>query len=161
MKKGTKILDYMILILCVFGFSMVCMGIFTIILGNLASESPLFALADKGIPIPIMFEFLLLSIIIGCLRYLFFTHKIIQELSVTTRIIGMVVSVFICSSLFIFIFNWFPVHVWQSWLSYFTSFSICSTVGITVAIVKNNLENKRLEEGLDRIKQQWREENEK
>lgn len=90
MEKKKTVFDYLAQVLIVFGFTMLVMNIFCLAFGNSAKGfSAMFALANRGVPIEITFEFLFLSALIVGLRLLFFTDILIKEMPVWLRTICM------------------------------------------------------------------------
>lgn len=161
MEKRKTIIDYLEQVLCLFGFCILFMAVATGLVGERAKSYALFSLGDKGISSKIMFQFLLLSAIVIFLKYLFFTDFIIKRMSVVKRTIIMTFLVFIVSSVFLIIFGWFPITLWQAWIGFFICFAACFIVSIFITTLKNYLENKKLEDGLNRLHEQWGEKDEK
>lgn len=158
MEERKTIFDYLMQVMVIFGFSMMAMMCFTMLFGESAKEiSALFSLGDKGLSVEIMAQFLGLSAIVVLLQYLFFTDRLIKKMSEVMRCICMVILILLIMSLFIIIFQWFPVDMWQPWVLFILCFIICFAVSTFLAILKTKLENKRLEQGLENMKRQWKE----
>lgn len=64
-----------------------------------------------------------------------------------------VTSFLTCSAFFIIIFKWFPVNMWKTWLMFFICFVIYFVASAVLATVKNNLENKKLADGLAKLRE--------
>lgn len=161
MEERKGFLDYAAQVLLIFGFSMVCMLVFVSLFGESAKEiSQLFTLGREGVSVKVMLEFLLLSVIIVALRYFFFTDQFLKKMTVLFRTIWMVFTILMVISLFIAIFDWFPVTMWQPWVMFLVCFFVCFGCSVAVTVLKTKQENKRLAEGLARLKQQWEEEHE-
>lgn len=161
MEERKHILDYGAQVLMIWGFAMLCMLLFICLFGEAGKEiSNLFTLGREGISVAVMLEFLLLSIVIVGLRYFFFTDRFLKKPTVMIRTFGMIFSILIVISGFIFLFGWFPVTMWQPWVMFFLCFLICFIGSMLVSTWKNSQENKKLEAGLARLKAQWEEENE-
>lgn len=161
MEKRTTIIDYLGQVLSLFGFSMLFMAVTVMLVGEDTKSYVLFSLGNKGIAVGVMFQFLLLSAVIIFLKYVFFTEWLIKKMSVVKRTIMMGAVVFIISSVFFILFQWFPITLWQAWIRFFICFIICFIVSILSTAVKNYLENKKLKDGLNRLQEQWGKKDEK
>lgn len=155
MEERKNILEYGAQVLCIFGFTMLCMMVFVSLFGESARElSPFFVLGKKGISLAVMGEFLLLSVVIVLLQALFFTDWWIRKMPVLGRTVLMVLSILVVMSVFIILFDWFPVRMWQPWVMFLLCFLLCFGGSVTVSVLKTRLENKKLQEGLKRLKQE-------
>lgn len=105
----------------------------------------------------IMGQFLLTSFLVTCMQYLFFSEKVFRHMSGNKRAVGMLLSVLGITSLEIWIFGWFPIDMWEPWVYFFLSFLISTGISICVMYLKIKAENRRLEEGLERMKEKWNE----
>lgn len=162
MEGRKSILDYIGQVFIIYGFTMLCMLCFALLFGESAKEfSDFLALGRGGVSTEIMAQFLLLSILVVLWQFFFANERVLKFLSVRAKSIAMVLSVFVTVILFIFIFKWFPIAMWQPWAMFFGCFAICVIGSTFLSIVKNNMENRKLEEGLSRLKGQWKEEEEK
>ncbi len=160
-ERKTTIFDYLIHVLVIFGFTMIVMMCFTVWFGESASEiSTMYGLGAQGIPVEIMLQFLGVSILTTFFRYLFFSNWLIKNMAEVVRTILMVCSIIAVITVFIVIFHWFPVDMWQPWVMFVICFVICFGASVTLTLLKTRLENKRLEEGLERMKRQWKEQDE-
>lgn len=154
MQERKTIFYYIYMVFAIFGFTMIVQGVFTKIFGADAQEvSSLFQLGSSGIAINTMLQFLVFSIINVVLQHIFFTDKIIKNLSHVFRTIYMVVSILTVSALFIIIFKWFPVNMWEIWLIFLVCFIICFVASTILTVIKEKLENQRLAEGLAKLKE--------
>ncbi len=154
MEKKKTVFDYLAQVLIVFGFTMLVMNIFCLAFGNSAKGfSAMFALANRGVPIEITFEFLFLSALIVGLRLLFFTDILIKEMPVWLRTICMLTSVIIIIAAFIIAFHWFPINMWQPWAMFCICFIISFWGSYFVMFIKEKTENKRMAEALMRLKE--------
>ena len=156
-KKG--IIDYLGHVLAIFGVAMIAMMLFTKAFGDDASEiSAMFQLGSRGIPLYIMLQFLALSALIVAYNYLFLTDEIIKSLSITQRYIFMMLSIVVTITVFILIFKWFPIDMWQPWVMFILSFGVSCGASVFITSYKEKLENKKMQEGLDRLKEWIKEE---
>lgn len=152
-RKG--LLDYGAQVLCIFGFSTLCMLIFTALFGESAREvSSFFVLGREGIPLAVLGEFLLLAVIIVFLQFLFFTDCCFRKMPVIGRTVLMLLSILAVMSGFIAAFDWFPVRMWQPWVMFLLCFLLCFGGSLGISVAKTRLENRRLQEGLERLRGQ-------
>lgn len=155
MEERKTIFDYIGQVFMIFGFTMLLLSVFCLLFGESAKEySTMFTLGKEGIRIGTMMQFLLASVFTVTLRWLFFTDVFLKNMSVPLRAVGMVISELLVIIVLILLFGWFPVDEWLPWLMFFTSFAICFVVSVTVTVFKERMENKRMEEALERLRKE-------
>lgn len=153
MDKQKTIFDYIFQVFAIFGFSILVLNIFCLIFGSDARGfSSIFKLGNDGVSVDTLFEFLCLCILIVATRFLFFTDKIIKKLSLPLRLICMVSTIIAAVGAFAAVFNWFPIDSWQSWASFLICFGICFCISYFVMRIKENTENKKLNDALLKLK---------
>lgn len=154
MEKKKTIFDYMAQVMAIFGFTMLVLNLFCLIFGSSAQGfSAIFALGTQGIPTKIAFQFLCITALIAGMRFLFFTDICIKRMAIWLRTVCMLTAVILIMILFIVAFRWFPVDQWQPWAMFFICFGICFTGSYLTMALKEKLENKQLEEALQRLKE--------
>ncbi|MCI9136617.1 MAG: hypothetical protein HFH48_03470 [Lachnospiraceae bacterium] len=154
MDERKTIFGYLAEVLIVFGFTMLVLNTFCVIFGESAKEfSTMFALGGKGIAINTTLQFLGLSALIVCLRFLCFTDVLIKKMPVWCRTVCMIGAVLLVMVIFIFVCRWFPVNMWQPWAMFFACFGICFLGSLSVMVWKEKMENKRMEEALKKLKE--------
>lgn len=160
MEERKTIFDYAANVFVYFGFTMLCMMIVISIFGSIEAKevSTFFYFGNEGIRISVMLQFLAMSTIIEILRYIFFTDAVIKKMSVTLRTSGMIFFVLAVSVLFIILFDWAPIDMWQSWVGFIVCFLVCFIASLFITTVKNKIENEKLEEGLNKMKEKWEKE---
>jgi|GEM_PF-930433 len=159
MERRKTLLDYMGHVLIIYGFTMVCMLFFALLFGESAKEySSFLALGKKGVTTEVMIQFLFLAIIIEALQASLGNEHILKFIPAKLKSICMVLFVFITVVLFIMIFQWFPIGMWQPWAMFILCFVICFGMSAYLSIIKTKMENQKLSEGLERLKKQWKEE---
>lgn len=158
MERDKTIFDFFGSVFCIYGISMALLIVIALMFGESAKEiSNLFKLGSKGIPLEIMAEFLLTSLLVTCMRYLFFSEKLFGDMSGNKRTVCLLVSIFIITNLAIWKFGWFPIDMWEPWAYFFLSFSVSVLVSIGIIYLKTKAENRKLERGLERMKEKWKE----
>jgi hypothetical protein len=156
MNDRKTILDYITQVLGLFGFTMIILMSFSMLFGESAKGyTNLFAAGKAGIPAAIMAQFLVLSVINVFIRFIFLSDRLIKEMVISIRISLTLIAVLISISVFIIIFGWFPIYMWQPWALFVGSFLLCSAIGTFVTTAQNKLENKKLAEGLANLREQW------
>lgn len=141
-------------VLIVFGFAMLTMNIFCLAFGNSAKGfSSMFALGNQGVPVKIAFQFLCISALITGVRLIFFTDIFIKKMPISLRTICMLTSVVIIIVIFVIAFHWFPANMWQPWAMFFICFGISFLGSYFVMIIREKVENERMEEALWRLKE--------
>lgn len=160
MENKKNIFDFAGMVLIIFGFSMMFMMVFTVICGEDARGfSTMFALGKQGVPVAVMAQFLFMAVLIVLTRWVFFTDFLIKKSSMTIRTIGMLLTVLLISAGFIIAFGWFPVNMWKPWFLFFIDFGISTGISLIVVSLKEKIENKKMEEGLKRLREEWKVEN--
>lgn len=154
MEDKRTVLDYLEQVFIVFGFAMLMMNIFCFAFGDSAKEfSAMFRLGKQGVPIEIAFQLLGVTALIAGVRLVFFTDIFIKKMPIGLRTICMLIAVVVLITAFVIVFHWFPVNMWQPWIMFFICFAICFLGSYFVMIIKQNMENKRMAEALQRLKE--------
>lgn len=154
MEEKKTIFDYLAQVLTIFGFSMLTLNLFCLAFGSSAQDiSTMFALGNRGIPVKTVFQFLCLNILIVGARFIFFTDIIIKKMSIRCRTICMLTAVIIIIAAFVAVFHWFPVNTWQPWAMFLLSFGLSFLGSYFVMATKEKVENRRMEEALQRLKE--------
>ena len=154
MEKKKTIFDYAAQVLTVFGFTMLTLNLFCRMFGDSAQGfSAIFELGSQGISTPIAFQFLCISALIVGSRFVFFTDMFIKKMAIWLRTVCLLTMAIFVIVIFIIVFRWFPVNRWQPWALFFGCFVICFIGSYLVMSLKEKLENKQLEEALQRLKE--------
>lgn len=154
MEEKRTILDYLAQVLTIFGFTILTIAIFCLVFGNSAKDfSTMFELGSQGISINTIFQFLLVSVLITGVRFIFFTDTFIKKMPVWLRTICMSTVIVIIIAVFIIVFHWFPVNMWKPWVMFFISFGISFLGSYFVTKIKEDIENRRMDEALRRLKE--------
>jgi magnesium-transporting ATPase (P-type) len=155
MKERKHLMDYLAEMMLIFGITLLIITVICCLLGEEAKEySTMFALGSKGVSANTILQFLLSSACITGLRFLFFSDRIFKKMSIAKRTIIMLLSVIVLIGVFAYIFDWFPVTNLKCWLSFFVCFGICFIVSVVISYLKENMDNKQLADGLNRIKEE-------
>lgn len=153
MEKRKTILDYIGEVFSIFGIAITAIYIFCFFFGDDAKEfSSMFSLGSNGISLATAAQYFLVSTFIVALRFVFFTDTIIKKLSIPMRTVCLISSVLILISLFIIIFDWFPIGMWLPWIMFIGCFGISFVISFTVSFINEKAENKRMEKALALLK---------
>lgn len=155
MENRKTVFDYLGQMLIVFGFSTVVLDVFCLLIGEDAQRiSTIYSLGKEGISVAASLQFLGVSACITGFRFVFFTDGIIRQMSVVMRTVCMFVSIIILIAVCAVLFDWFPVDMWQPWAAFLLTFAFCSAASLLLMALKEKAENRKMEEALNRIKQE-------
>lgn len=158
MEEKKTIFDYIGQVFLTFGITIGILNIFCLLFGDSAKEiSTIFSLGSDGLSIRTTFQFFLASLCIVIAKFIFFTDVFIKKMSIAMRTVCMVSTVLIVLAVFIRICGWFPVNMWQPWLMFFLCFGISFAISMGVTVFKERMENRKMEEALDRLKREAQE----
>ena len=155
MEERKTIFDYVGMVFNTFGFSIVILNIFCFLFGEEAKEfSNMFSMGKEGLSTDTMMQFFFVSALIVFIRFLFFTDKVIKNMSVVVRTLWMVLSSIGIVIFFILHFGWFPADQWLPWIMFIVSFGICFVVSTIITVFREKTENRKMEDALAKLKQQ-------
>ena len=116
-------------------------------------SSPLFALGKEGLTMDTLVQLFGFCVCLLLLRILFLTDVVIKNLQIAIRSLCFVVATVLIIILFVYLFSWFPMNDRNAWIGFFVSYTICTSVGILISLLKEKAENKKMEQGLKRIRE--------
>ena len=155
MEERKTLFDYIGQVFIIFGFSIVTLNLLCILVGEYAQDvSSIYSMGKEGLSTATMMQFLLVSACIAALRFLFFTDRIIRQMSVTMRTVCMLLSIIGLIMVCVLIFKWFPVDMWQPWAGFLMTFALCFAGSMYVTHMREKTENRMMEEALQRLKEQ-------
>lgn len=155
MEDRKTIFDYIGQVFLIFGITIGILNIFCLLVGDSAKEiSTIFSLGGEGLSVRTVFQFFLVSVCIAIAKFIFFTDTWIKRMSTPLRAVCMVSTILIVIVLFIRICGWFPVNMWRPWLMFFLCFGISFGISMGVSVVKERMENRKMEEALARLKEE-------
>lgn len=155
MENRKTIFDYLAQVMIVFGFSILVLNLFCLLVGEDAqSISTIYSMGKEGISVATAMQFLGVSVCITGFRYVFFTDGLIRRMPVIMRTVCMFVSIIVLITICAVVFGWFPVNMWQSWAAFLLTFTFCAAASLSVMVLKEKAENRKMEEALNRIKEE-------
>lgn len=161
MENKKTVFDFLGQVLITFGITMNLLAVLCWITGEavrLEGVSSMFRLGSAGIPLDTMAQFFAASFLITGIQYITRSEWLAKRIPVFVRILSMVFGVIVIIVVFTLIFDWFPVNMWQAWAGFLISFGVCFIASVLLMRLKLKLEDRKLEEGLSRLKKEWQEE---
>ena len=153
MEENKTLFDYISKVFAVFGVVILIHVLIGTLVGQDAGEvSTLFSLGSEGLAMNTILQLFALSVIVILLQSVLLTDKFIKTMPIVVRIILMFVSVTCAIVVFVLAFNWFPVNDIGAWIGFFVSFAVCSAAGVVFTRLKEQAENKKMDEALEKLK---------
>lgn len=153
MNRRETVFSYVAQIFLIYGFTILTLNIFCLLFGEGAKEfSTIFALGSSGLSLATMIQFFALSVCITTFRFMLFSDGLIRKVPVAVRTVIMFALVILLMIFFIYLFDWFPINMWQPWVMFFLCFGISAAVSTLLSVWKEKLENQIMEEALSRLK---------
>ncbi len=153
MNRRETVFNYLAQIFLIYGFTILTLNIFCMLFGESAKDfSTIFALGSSGLSLATMIQFFALSVFIATFRFILFSDGLIRKVSLVVRTIVMFTLVIVMMVCFIYLFDWFPINMWQPWVMFFLCFGISAVVSTLLSTWKEKLENQEMEEALERLK---------
>lgn len=155
MEQKKTIFDYIGQVFTIFGITIGILVVFCFLFGDEArTVSTIFSLGAEGIALRTILQFFITSVFITLLRILFFTDALIRRMAVPLRAGCMVASILLLLCGMNCFCSWFPVTMWRAWLMFFLSFGLSFVISVGVTTLRERLENRRMEEALERIRRE-------
>ena len=142
-----------------FGSCVLALCLMTYLMGDRVEEgwTPLFALGAKGIPVNILLQFFLVSVIGVILQNVFLTDKWIKEMSVPLRKLLFFFSVLPVLAACVIVFGWFPVDEPDIWPYFLVSYTVFMGLSTLITRTKEISENKMMQDALEKFKKKKKE----
>lgn len=154
MEERKHLLTYVEQVFTILGLSLLAVTLICAVVGEEAREySTMFALGDEGIPVHTIGEYLLSSVCITALRFVFFTDTYIKRWSLAGRTVGMLGAVTALSGGLAYLFGWFPVDDPKCWAAFLISFGICFLSSAALSARREQAQNRQLEAALRQVKE--------
>ena len=154
MEDRKTIFDFAGQVFITFGFTIVALNLLCIFVGEYARDvSSIYSMGNEGLSTATMMQFFGVSVCITGLRFLFYTDRIIRQMSITMRTVCMLLSIIGLIALCAIIFGWFPVNMWRPWAGFLITFSLCFAGSMFIMRLKVKTENRKMEEALRRLKE--------
>ena len=155
MEDRQTIFDFAGQVFITFGFSIVALILLSTVVGEYAQDvSSIYSMGKAGLSTATMMQFFGVSVCITGLRFLFFTDRIIRQMSITKRTVCMLLSIIVLIGLCAIMFEWFPIDMWQPWIGFLISFSLCFAGSMFITRLKEKTEDRKMEEALQRLREE-------
>ena len=155
MEEKKNIFDYISELFATFGIITCIFMILIVVIGDLAyGYSSFFEYGKKALSINTLFQLVGLSFIISVCRNVFLTDRWIRQMSIIVRNILFFLILIVTIVLFVIMFKWFPISDIKAWVGFIISFAVCSSLGVVIIRIKENSENRKMEQALDRFKKE-------
>lgn len=142
-------------ILIMFAVDILFLSVIAYVSGDDAQAiSTMFQFGSKGLALSTIFQFLLSSIAIILFKTLFFSEKIFRSMMTLWRTILLLLSILITMTIFIRVFNWFPLRNLQAWGGFFICFGGGFIASSGFMVLKTKLDNKKYDRLLSAYKNQ-------
>jgi hypothetical protein len=105
--------------------------------------STLFALGRAGLPYNSILQLIGLAFILAAFTVLLFSERFNIKMRFISRLVLLMLSALIATSIFGVVFKWFPANDPMSWLGLVLSFVICSVITAILTLLYRKLEGKK------------------
>lgn len=151
MEENKNLFTYIGQIFTTYGIIVAIFVLFCVVIGNGAQPiSSLYSFGSEGLSVGTLAQLLLLAVIITFMRVLFLTDRWIKNMALSIRSILFLVTICLVIAVMAAVFEWFKVTDIKSWIGFIISFFLCSTASVFVSRVRENCENKKMEQALKR-----------
>lgn len=151
-EKEKTIFDYLAQVFMLYGLTVCIFIVFGLVFGEYNREiSTLFALGKEGLSFSTLLQLFGMTILIILIRNIFFSDRLIRNMSVVKRAVCMLTGIIVTIIVFVIAFDWFPVRQIEAWIGFAVSFGICFAISMGVTILKEKTENRKMEEALKKM----------
>lgn len=155
MEQKKTIFDYLGQLFATYGIIVAIFIVIVSILGeNAQTISSLFGLGAQGLTVKTLAQLLALTGIITFAQVAFLTDELIETMNIGLRYILFFSTICIAIGAFTVIFAWFPINNIKSWVAFAVSFAACVIIGAITSKAKENAENKKMEQALNKIRKE-------
>lgn len=155
MEEKKNVFDYIGELFATFGIITGIFMILILVIGDLASGySSFFEYGKQALSINTLFQLLCLSFIISVCRNILLTDRWVRQMSMLVRNILFFLAITVAIIFFVIIFKWFPLFDIKAWIGFIISFVVCSFLAVVISRIRENAENRKMEQALDRFKKE-------
>lgn len=153
MEEKKNVFDYISEIFATFGIITGIFMILVLVVGDQAlGYSSFFEYGKQALSITTLFQLLGLSFIISVCKNILLTDRWIKQMSMLIRNILFFLAITVAIILFVILFKWFPLFDLLAWIGFIVSFAFCCALAIVVSKIRENSENWKMEQALDKFK---------
>jgi len=129
-----------------FAYSIIAMTITGQILANYRdTHNVLSILGHEGLTYQSIMQIFALSAVLGVLITLLTSDIILKHVMLLWRYATLLFLSTVACGLFVVIFRWFPLDLWQAWVGFILFFVTFFIIGLSAMIAKTKIEDKRYE----------------
>lgn len=155
MEDKKTIFSYISQVFATYGVILFIFIILGITIGDSVREhSSLFELGNQGYSISTLLQLFIFAVIVSVSQIAFLTDKWINKLSFFYRNVLFFGSITVFVIMFAILFHWFPIDDIGAWTGFILSFAICTTIGVIITRLKEQAENRKMEQALDKFKRE-------
>ena len=153
MEDNKTIFNYITELFSTYGIIVAIFVVLNLALGDIAKgHSSFFEIGRTGLSTGTLLQLLLLSFLICVAKNIFLTDRFIKTMPIVARNLAFFLSVTIVIVVFVFLFGWFPTNLFLAWIGFFISFAVCSAIGILFSRLKEQTENKKMAQALEKFR---------
>lgn len=154
MEDNKTIFNYITEVFSTYGIIVAMFVILNLTLGDIAQgHSSFFDFGRAGLSTGTLLQLLLLSLLICVARNVFLSDKFIKNMPIVGRNVAFFVTVTLVIVVFVLLFGWFPANFYQAWIGFFLSFAVCSAIGVLLSRLKEQAENKKMAQALEKFRE--------
>lgn len=155
MERSKTIFNYIGQLFATYGIIVTIFIAFTYLIGdNAKNMSSLYRLGSQGLSLATLIQLLALACIITFAQILLLTDHWIKSMYMVLRNIIFFVTICVAIGGFAVIFEWFPVSNIMAWVAFVISYIVCTGISVFISKLRENAENKKMEQALDKLKKQ-------
>ena len=155
MEKKVTIFSFLAEALVIFSVSIIFITLCTFFIGSDAQDSSsLFKLNSNGVSNTTILQFLLFSMILESLNKFWYSEKLAAKMMVLLRTILLLLSIVVVVAIFSALFGWFMINNIHAWIGFLIIFAFFFAMSVFIMVIKTNMENKKVEEGLTNYKKE-------
>ena len=155
MEKKVTIFSFLAEALVIFSVGIIFITLCTFFIGSDAQDSSsLFTQSSKGVSNTTILQFLLFSMIIEFLNKFWYSERLAAKMMVLLRTILLLLSIVVVVAIFSALFGWFMINNIHAWIGFLIIFAIFFAMSVFIMVIKTNMENKKVEEGLTNYKKE-------
>lgn len=153
MLQKRTIFDFFGNVFMIYGITIAILMVLSFVVGEDAKEiSTIFSMGSKGLSISTMIQFLGMVVILVGYEWVLLTDLLIKNMSVLLRTAIMFLMNILTIGIFAALFEWFPIDMPMAWIAFLISFFFCAAVSVFVSVLKEKSENKKMQDALERLK---------
>ncbi len=155
MERKFTIFNFLTETLVIFSVSIIFITLCTFFFGEDAQGiSSLFQLNSEGLSNKTIMQFLLFAFVMEVLSKFWYSGKFAVKMMVLWRTVFLLLSIVVTVAIFSTLFDWFKIDNYEAWIGFFVVFAFFFGMSILVMVIKTKMENKKVEEGLNKYQKE-------